>query len=140
MVLTKWRSHASTSTDTILSMGDPGPSSRFDHRSSIYYQRRTDSRASSPCMPTPETSRNSDTSLDEQFSRPLVRRGAPIHALLSKDEPDTDRACDRARSHYAKNPSVQVGDSGRYAPYSPPYRHDSEHRPSLPPLKTVSAF
>ncbi|KAK6439443.1 homeodomain superfamily [Oleoguttula sp. CCFEE 5521] len=112
-----------------------------DHqnRHSLYSHRRNDSRASTPCMPTPETSQSSDTSVDEHFARPLASRGASIRALLSDEACESTVTCDRSDDHLSARMVTRPEESARYAPYSPPYRSISELRPSLPPIKTILA-
>nr|OQO27482.1 hypothetical protein B0A51_06197 [Rachicladosporium sp. CCFEE 5018] len=120
-------------------MADLGKCNGYQNLHSLYSHRRNDSRASTPCMPTPETSQSSDTSMDEHFARPLASRGASIRALLSDEACEPTVACNRSDDNLSARMITRPKGSARYAPCSPPYRSGSELRPSLPPLKTILA-
>jgi len=110
---------------------------RHDYWGGGYASRRTDSRRCSPGLPTPEASRSSAGSVDEQYSRPSSRRGAPVHAMLSKDSPDRMRSSTELFGQMRDLSSMRR-DSRHYpAPHSPPYQVAEMQKPSLPPLKTV---
>lgn len=107
---------------------------RYGRSNWFYDQRRTDSRRCSPRLPTPEASRSSNGSLDEQIPRDYKRRGAPIPALLSEYSPTRPAISADASFRGA----AYMRDGRRCAePQSPPYQAADRQRPSLPPLKTV---
>lgn len=108
---------------------------RYSRSSGHYHPRRTDSRRCSPRLPTPEASRSSNGSLDEQIPRDYIRRGPPVHALLSGYSPARETTT-TTEPGFNGTPFGREGP--RYAaPQSPPYPPVDHHKPSLPPLKTV---
>jgi hypothetical protein len=109
----------------------------FYRQSVAYSPQPREYRRHSPHLPTPEASRSSNGSLDEQVPRTYTRNGMRICSLLTNDQPDRvtkllDRTYNAVNGH---------SDSRhRAAPQSPPYHDLDSHKPSLPPLKTVWSF
>ena len=105
------------------------------HRQTVAYAPRArDHRRRSPRLPTPEASRSSNGSLDEQIPRTYARDGMRICSLLSSDQ--ADHSNDYSDRGYA---SATAYSERRHhaAPQSPPYQGLDSQKPSLPPLKTV---
>jgi hypothetical protein len=105
------------------------------HRQTVAYAPRArEHRRRSPRLPTPEASRSSNGSLDEQIPRTYARNGMRICSLLSSDQADQGN----------DYPDRRYGGATAYperrhhaAPRSPPYQGLDHQKPSLPPLKTV---
>ena len=113
---------------------------RHDYRGNAYASRRTDARRCSPGLPTPEASRSSAGSIDEQYAQTFARRGVPVHAMLSRDSPESTKSPTEMASQL-RNVSSMRRDSRHYnAPHSPPYQAADMQKPSLPPLKTVRSW
>lgn len=113
-------------------MGDTVPMDYY-RQSVVYTPRIRDHRRLSPRLPTPEASRSSNGSLDEQIPRTYTRNGMRICSLLSNDRPDCHDSAGQSRDGAA----VHDDRHHRSRPRSPPYQPADSQKPSLPPLKTV---
>lgn len=117
-----------------MTMGYTEPMDYY-RQSVAYSPRPRDHRRHSPPLLTPEASRSSNGSLDEQIPRIYARNGMRICSLLSDDQ--TDRKIDlpdRANGSHTAYSERQH----HSIPRSPPYQGTENQKPSLPPLKTVS--
>lgn len=114
-------------------MGDTAPMD-FYRPSVVYSPKIRDLRRISPRLPTPEASRSSNGSLDEQIPRTYIRNGMRICSLLSSDRSDCgDDSAGQSREGLA----VYDDRQHRSRPRSPLYQPADCQKPSLPPLKTV---
>jgi hypothetical protein len=104
------------------------------YRQTVAFTPRREHRRRSPRLPTPEASRSSNGSLDEQIPRTYARNGMRICSLLTSDQ--NDRSNDFSGPVYG---SATAHPERRHhtAPRSPPYQGLDHQKPSLPPLKTV---
>lgn len=105
----------------------------FYRQNVVYAPQPREYSRHSPQLPTPEASRSSNGSLDEQIPRTYTRNGMRICSLLTNDQPD------RVTKPY-NSITGHTDSRHRSAPQSPPYHDLDSHKPSLPPLKTVRRF
>lgn len=109
----------------------------FYPQSVAYSPQPREYRRHSPHLPTPESSRSSNGSLDEQIPRTYTRNGMRICSLLTNDQPDrVTKPLDRTYNSVTGHSDSRH----RATPQSPPYHDLDSHKPSLPPLKTVRSF
>lgn len=93
-------------------------------------------RQFTPRLPTPEASRQSDTSSDSRASPTIAKRGPSVSDLLSSTRSDEFRPRPLHGKSYHHHYNLQ----NIMPPRSPPYQSADDQRQLLPPLRMVKAI